>query len=90
MGLGDRIRAFISDSIDGELSDLKGNVRKSSMANFPGRTPGTRVSGVYDLALNYQGTCVGSIAAHEKDKIYYFVHSYLNTVTEDELTHGKD
>tara|TARA_B100001778_G_scaffold315196_1_gene301103 strand:+ start:596 stop:1102 length:507 start_codon:yes stop_codon:yes gene_type:complete len=32
MGLGDRIRAFISDSIDGELSDLKGNVRKITSA----------------------------------------------------------
>ena len=77
-------------SNSGVVQTLKGNTRKASMANFPGRTPGSRVSGVYDLGANYEGTCVGSIAAHEKDKIYYFVHSSLNTVTGVELTHGKD
>ena len=72
-------------SNSGVVQTLKGNVRKASMASFPSSN-----TGVYDLGTNYQGTCVGSIAAHEKDKIYYFVHSSLNTVTEAELTHGKD
>ena len=77
-------------SNSGVVQTLKGNSKKATMANFPDRTPGTRISGVYDLGSNYEGTCVGSVAAHEKDKIYYFVHSSLNTVTEAELTHGKD
>jgi hypothetical protein len=77
-------------SNSGVVQTLKGNVRKAQIANFPNRVASTRVSGYYDLGLNYEGTCVGSIAAHEKDKIYYFVHSSLNTVTGTELNHGKD
>ena len=71
-------------SNSGVVQTLKGNTMYNTMANFPSQ------AGQYDLASNYQGTCVGSIAAPDKDKVYYFVHRALNTVTSVELDIAKD
>mgnify|MGYP001603603731 CR=1 FL=1 len=59
------IQIATSDGSDvGSVQTLMGNAKKEAMAS---------VNGAYTVPVD--STCVGSIAAPDRDKIYYFVES---------------
>ena len=69
-------------SNSGVVQTLKGNTKYTTMASS---------SGYYDIqGTTGLATCVGSIAAADRDKIYYFVNSDRNLQTGAELDVAKD
>ena len=74
------IQVVTSDGSDvGTVQTLFGNVIRNTMSE---------PTGVYDI--HTKSTCVGSIAAPDKDKIYYFVAAGREADTDDFVDSQKD